>query len=243
MKQSSILDSFPKNRIRLPPGFQKIYIQHYLINREGKSRATSFSKRMESWMHKKVAADVVLGNTNLSTLEIGAGTLNQLKYEPVRGVYDIIEPFNELFENSPSLKHVRTVYKDINDINNKKYDRITSVAVFEHIMDLPFVIAKAITLLGQGGHVRVAIPNEGTVMWKIGTKITGFEFKKKYGLDYQILMKYEHVNTADDIEKVLEYFFGKVTCSVLGISKKFAFYRFYNCSHPCTERATNYFIK
>ncbi|HET6992666.1 MAG TPA: class I SAM-dependent methyltransferase, partial [Bacteroidia bacterium] len=122
----------------------------------------------------------------------------------------------------------------------QKYDRITSIATFEHIMDLPFVVAKAALLLNENGHLRVAIPNEGTIMWTLGTKVTGFEFKKKYGLDYQTLMKYEHVNTSDDIEKVLEYFFGKTRCSVFGISKGLAFYRFYDCSMPDLGKVKKY---
>ncbi len=111
-------------------------------------------------------------------------------------------------------------------------------------MDLPFVVAKAATLLNEKtGHLRVAIPNEGTIMWRLGTEITGFEFKKKYGLDYQVLMQYEHVNTAKDIEQVLEYFFEKTNCSVFGISKSLAFYRFYDCSIPRMENVNTYFTK
>ncbi len=241
MSKSSILDKFPKKRIELPEAFQKIYNQHYLSNREGKYKTTSLSQKLESWMHKKVAEDIVGTNKQFSTLEIGAGTLNQLKYEPTQEAYDIVEPFNELFEGSPLLKNIRTVYKDIQDVKNIKYDRITTIATFEHIMDLPFVVAKATMLLNESGHLRVAIPNEGTIMWKMGTQVTGFEFKKKYGLDYQILMKYEHVNTADDIEEVLNHFFKSVDCSVFGVSKSLAFYRFYDCVNPDMEKLSNYF--
>jgi hypothetical protein len=53
-------------------------------------------------------------------------------------------------------------------------------------------------------------------------------------------MKYEHVNTADQIEEVLSYFYSKVKCSVFGISKGFAFYRFYECSAPKTDVAKRY---
>lgn len=239
-KQNNILDKFPKVRIDLPEAYQKIYNQHYLSNREGQYKTTSLSQKLESWMHKKVAKDVLKSDGTLATLEIGAGTLNQLKYEPEQKAYDIVEPFLELFENSPVLAKVRTVYNDINDINTGQYDRITTIATFEHIMDLPAVVAKAATLLKPGGHLRVAIPNEGTIMWKLGTKVTGFEFKKKYGLDYQVLMRYEHVNTADDIEKVLEHFFKSTKCSVYGISKGLAFYRFYDCWNVNQKNVDDY---
>lgn len=243
MNQKSILDKFPKKRIELPEAYQKIYNQHYLFNREGKYKTTSLSQKLESWMHKKIANDVSGNTQKLSTLEIGAGTLNQLQYEPAQEIYDIVEPFKELFEGAPLLKNVRNVYNDINEVNGVKYDRITSVATFEHIMNLPFVVAKAALLLNENGHLLTAIPNEGTIMWKLGTKVTGYEFRKRYGLDYQVLMKYEHVNTAKDIEDVLKYFYNNVRCSVFGISKGLAFYRFYDCSKPRLDVVNDYFAK
>jgi predicted SAM-dependent methyltransferase len=91
------------------------------------------------------------------------------------------------------------------------------------------MIEKAVTLLKPGGRMRVAIPNEGTLMWRLGTMVTGYEFKKRYGLDYQVLMKHEHVNTADEIEEILKFYFKNVRCSVFGLNKKLAFYKFYNC--------------
>ncbi len=240
--QESILNKFPKKRIELPEAYQKIYKEHYLMNREGKYKTTSLSQRLESWMHKKIAEDVLGVSQKKSTLEIGAGTLNQLQYEPAVGMYDIVEPFKSLFEGNPLLDRIRNIYNDIHEINNVKYERITSIAVFEHIMNLPEVVAKAALLLDdKSGHLRVAIPNEGTIMWKLGTMVTGYEFKKKNGLDYKILMQYEHVNTAKDIEDVLKYFFEDVKCSVFGISKGLAFYRFYDCSKPQLDRVNAYF--
>lgn len=237
---SDILSKFPKKRIELPEAYQQIYAQHYLINREGKSKTTSLSRKLEHWLHKKVAADVSNVTSSYSTLEIGAGTLNQLDFEKVNGPYDIIEPFKELFEGSPKLEKIRTVYNDIADIKNESYDRISSVAVFEHIMDLPVVVARAALLLNDDGCLRTSIPNEGTMMWRLGTKITGRDFKKRYALDYNLLMQYEHVNTADDIEKVLDYFFERTKRSVYGISAGLAFYRFYEHKNPVKKLAKEY---
>ena len=85
----SILSKFPKERIELPEAYRKIYQQHYLSNREGKYKTTSLSQKLESWMHRKVAADLKGSSDPRSTLEIGAGTLNQLHYEECSGNYDI----------------------------------------------------------------------------------------------------------------------------------------------------------
>ncbi|MCL2178226.1 MAG: class I SAM-dependent methyltransferase [Proteobacteria bacterium] len=234
-----MFENYPKTRQELPPDFQRIYNEHYKNNREGESTGSSLAQKMESWMHKKVAKDVK--RTKKSTLEIGAGTLNQLKYEKTNP-YDIVEPFTKLYVNSPYKAHVRNIYKDIDEIDiSTKYDRIISIATFEHILDLPKVVAKSVLLLNKEGVLRVAIPNEGTLLWKLGWKLTtGLEFKLKYGLDYGILMKHEHVNTADEIENILYHFFKKHHCSCFGTGKILAFYRFYECFEPNVELAEKY---
>lgn len=242
MKQKTILQRFPKKVTELPEAYQRINKQHYISNRKGKYSTSFLTQKMESWMHKKVAQDVTSKKHNVSTLEIGAGTLNQVPYEFNQCEYDIVEPFEELYKSSPLLNKIRNIYRDISEVNHKKYDRITSIATFEHIHDLPFVVAKAALLLNEkNGHLRIAIPNEGTILWKLGTLVTGYDFNKKYGLDYQVLMKYHHVNTAQEIEEVLNYFFESTKCSVFGISKGLAFYRFYDCCGPRYDKVNTYF--
>jgi hypothetical protein len=195
---------------------------------------------MESWLHKKVAQDVPKKHTK-KTLEIGAGTLNQLDYEESIH-YDIVEPFKKLYLDSPNFEKINNFYEDVNEIDlNNKYDRITSIAVFEHITNLPEVVAKSCLLLNDKGTLRTSIPNEGTFLWTLGWKLTtGIEFKLKYKLDYSVLMKYEHVNTANEIENILNHFFEKNRCKVFGISKNFGFYRFYESSNPKIEIAKEY---
>lgn len=239
----NILSRFPKERIELPQAYQDIYTQHYLSNREGEYKTTSLSMKLERWLHKKVAQDVIGSGMrmrgNNKTLEIGAGTLNQLQYEPTVSNYDIVEPFEELYKDSELLSRVENIYSDISEVT-AKYDRITSVAVFEHIMDLPYVVAKAAMHLNEGGCIRTSIPNEGTIMWKMGTRVTGYEFKKKYGLDYNVLMRFEHVNTAQDIEDVLDHFLNKTESASFGLSKRLALYRFFEHRDPKVEVAKAY---
>jgi hypothetical protein len=240
----SILSSFPKRRLPLPPEFQAIYSEQYKENREGKSNAAGLAQRMESWMHRKVAADVSDG-PGRSTLEIGAGTLNHLPYEKHSKPYDIVEPFHFLYESSTFLERLENVYDDIAEIpNESRYERIVSIAAFEHICSLPEVVAKSGLLLDHGGVLRVAIPSEGTILWRLGyTLTTGFEFRRRYNLDYSILMKHEHVNTAREIELVLRCFFADVESSVFGVAKALSFYQFYVCRKPFLDICTGYLAR
>lgn len=233
--------NFPKEREPLPPEFQAIYSEHYKQNRVGSSHASGLAQKMESWMHKRVAEDVKSG-VQKSTLEIGAGTLNHLPYEAQTAPYDIVEPFHYLNESSPNLNRVRNVYDDIAEIPEEiKYERVVSIATFEHICNLPDVVARCGLLLVEGGKLRAAIPSEGTILWRMGyTFTTGLEFKRKYNLNYEVLMKHEHVNTAKEIEEVLRYFFSDIKAKIFGVAKSLSLYQFYSCTKPDLKKCSDY---
>ena len=237
-----MFDSFPKSKQPLPPDYEIIYKDHYRENREGRTVASSLSQRLESWMHRQVSKDIKDDNRELSTLEIGAGTLNHLAYEPYTKPYDVVEPWSYLLEQSSFLERIREIYSNIEEIpSDAKYERILSIATFEHILNLPEVIARSGLLLKHNGQLRAAIPSEGTLLWRMGQKMTtGLEFRLRYNLDYDVLMKYEHVNTAIEIEEILGYFFSSVKCNVLGLSRNLSFYQFFICSVPHLDRCRCY---
>jgi hypothetical protein len=236
-----LFSQFPKQRIPLPPEYAAIYLQHYRNSREGKSKILGLAQRAERWMHRKVAQDVIQSSPK-ATLEIGAGNLNQLPYEPHSDPYDIVEPFRDLFESSPYLARVRNVYGDISKIPAaNRYDRITSIAVLEHVANLPALVAHGALLLAEGGSFRVGVPSEGTILWRLGWQLTtALDFRARHGLDYKVLMRYEHLNTAREIEEVLRYFFSETRCSVFGLTRSLSFYQFFACSQPRLQRCQEY---
>jgi hypothetical protein len=241
--EENLLARFPKQRPELPEAYRKIYVEHYRENREGASTASSLAIKMEAWMHRKVAADVSDSGREYTTLEIGAGNLNHLAYEPLSKTYDVVEPFAELYEGSPYRARVRNVYRSLDQIPDRQFDRIISIATFEHLCDLPAVVARCGILLAPRGTLRVAIPSEGTLLWTLGWKLTtGVEFRLRHALNYGVLMRHEHVNTAAEIAGVLGIFFKKVRRRVFGISHLFSFYQFFECSVPDPERCRSYFL-
>ena len=229
----ALLTRFPKTRPPLPPEIAQAYIQIYRRNRSGATLATSAASRLESWMHDEVAADVLAASEG-ATLEIGAGTLNQLPFEPHTRPYDVVEPFKDLYADSPHRARVRRIYADIGEIPaGPAYARITSVAALEHIIDLPFVLARAARLLVEGGSLRVAIPSEGGLMWRLGWSLTtGLEFRLRHGLDYGAFMRHEHINTAREIEGLIEALFDQVEIKSFGLGRQFSLYRFIVAKGP-----------
>ncbi|WP_374573216.1 cyclopropane-fatty-acyl-phospholipid synthase family protein [Phenylobacterium sp.] len=228
-----LLERFPKVRPELPAAFQAIYAAQYKENRSGGSAAASAAQRLEAWMHKRVAADVA-GGRALPTLELGAGTLNQLPYEPAGAVYDVVEPFAELMEGSPLRARVRDVFADVAEApTDRRYDRITSVAALEHICELPLALARSARLLTPKGVFRAAIPSEGGLLWRLGWSLTtGLEFRLRHGLDYGVMMRHEHVNTAAEIEALVRLLFAKVSVQSLGLGRQLSLYRFIEARAP-----------
>jgi SAM-dependent methyltransferase len=241
MNAESLLAAFPKARPPLPPAYEAIYVEQYKSNRTGETAAASLAQRLESWLHRQVAADVA-GGPARPTLELGAGTLNQLPYEPAGEAYDVVEPFAALYEGSPLLARVRDAFSDISEApEQRRYDRITSVAMMEHALDLPLVLARAARLLAPGGVLRSAIPAEGGLLWTLGwMATTGLEFRLRRGLDYGVIMRHEHVNTAAEIEALTKAMFETVRIKSFGIGRQLSLYRFIEARNPRLDVASDW---
>ncbi|WP_337186750.1 hypothetical protein [Phenylobacterium sp.] len=238
MTLDAALARFPKTRPPLPPKLAEIYARQYAENRAGGSTAASLSQRLERWMHRQVAADVAGGEAR-PTLEVGAGNLNQLPFEPAGAPYDIVEPFAELYAGSPHQGRVRDAFGDIADVPaDRRYDRIVSIAALEHVCDLPVLLARSALLLTPSGVFRAAIPSEGGLLWRLGWSMTtGLEFRLRYGLDYGQLMAHEHVNDAAEIEGLVRAMFDRVSVRAFGLGRQLSLYRFIEARGPRPETA------
>lgn len=205
-----LLQKFPKTQPPLPDAIKKIFEKEYKANRDGKGIASKLSSTLEGWMHVQVAKKQP---KNLRVLELGAGTLNHLKHEDsALKTYDIVEPYKFLFDQSPLLDRISAVYNSVHEIApDKKYDRIISIAVLEHVLDLPDLLRKSAGLLERDGVFQAGIPSEGGFLWKLAWRLsTGLSFRLRTGLDYGDIMRHEHVNNADEIITLVKYFFREV---------------------------------
>jgi len=199
-----LLASYPRQRPPLPPAQRAIYVAEYRDNRTGANPVQRAAQWAESWMHRQVAAIAHPG----PVLEIGAGALNHLPYEASPD-YDVVEPFVELYHDIPLRGRVRRFYRDITELpRGSRYQRILSVAVLEHLEDLPLNIALSGLLLAPGGRFQAGIPSEGGLLWGLGWRCTtGLSYRLRTGHSYGTLMRYEHINTAPEIIAVVRHFF------------------------------------
>jgi SAM-dependent methyltransferase len=206
---SDLIATYPRQRPPLSKAWQAAYVNVYRASRTGATPLYAVTQWLERWMHRAVCDD----RPGTKILDIGAGTLNHVGYEPLSAVYDIVEPFSALFQGRPELSRVRSVYSDIADVPEyQRYDRIVTVATLEHVEDLPRVLARAGLLLGPQGRLAAAIPSEGGALWGFSWRCSvGVASWLCRGLDYGELMRHEHLNDAKEITALVGHFFSKVT--------------------------------
>ena len=229
-----LLSSYPRKRPPLTAMHEKLYIQEYKRNREGDGKVNNLAQKLEIWMHHQITT-----HQSENLLELGAGTLNHLEYENPNTVYDIVEPFTELFQNSLQLDHVDGVYSSLEDIpKDKKYSRIISIAALEHMTNLPLEIAMSATHMENSSIFQAGIPSEGGFLWWLGWRCTtGVSYWLRNGLDYGILMRHEHVNKAWEIITIINYLFENVKIKRFPTPiHTLSFYTYIEATRPNVDR-------
>jgi hypothetical protein len=233
----SIFDRFPKARPRLPDAHAAVFAQEYAINRTGATLTARAAQRLEGWMHRQVAARSRPGE---QLLELGAGTLNHVAYEARAESYDAVEPRAFLYQDQPVRRALRRIVPSIDDLPaDARYDRVLSIAVLEHMTDLPREVARAAGRLKDGGVFQAGVPCEGHLLWGIAWRLsTGLAFRLRTGLSYAPLMRHEHVNRFDEIRAVLDHLFARSAVRFFPLpTPHLAFYAYLECREPRHDRA------
>jgi len=208
MTIEELLGTYPRVRPELPEEHRRVYEKEYRDNRDGKGVAEGLAKKMEGWMHEKVSRP-----SGDNVLELGAGTLNHLQWEREVLSYDVVEPFKALYQGVPLQNRVRAFYHSVHTVPTaNRYKRIVSVAALEHMTNLPAEIASSALLMDKDGVFQAGIPSEGGFLWWLGWRMTtGISYFLRNRLDYGVLMRHEHINSAPEICSVIQFFFRDVS--------------------------------
>jgi hypothetical protein len=235
----SILKSYPRERPSLSTAHEVQYVENYKKSRKGSGGLLRIVTNLESWMHRAVAQ--AGGGYNI--LELGGGTLNHVPYESKAKVYDVIEPFKELWIDSPHRSKVQNIYGHVDELSTHvHYDRIISIAVLEHLVSLPYDIATTTLLLSPNGHLQAGIPSEGGALWGVAWRCTtGLAYRIRTGLDYGTVMRHERINTAKEIIAIVRYFFAEVKIRRFPFpSHHMSFYTFLDAASPRFDKCRSY---
>jgi|SRR3989339_965081 len=146
---------------------------------------------------------------NAKIIDLGSGRGDIFKY--LRG-YDItgLEIDEKLIaharQNFPDIPLILGSIYDIPFPNNT-FDVATATGTLEHLKNLPQALLEIKRILKPNGELIVLIPTEN-FLYKIGRKLTVAKYiEKKFNVDYDLLLKEEHVNTCKEVLKQLSNFF------------------------------------
>ena len=123
----TLIATYPRRRPALSAAHQAIYEAEYKLNRNGDRFVEDLSKKLEGWMHRRVARA-----QGSPILEVGAGTLNHLRWERDVGAYDVVEPFTSLYADSPALALVRESYRTGQPLEWNRVHDLADFAYFNH---------------------------------------------------------------------------------------------------------------
>jgi hypothetical protein len=221
----SVISTYPRTRPVLPDAQREVYEAEYAINRSGDGLLYRGVAKLESWMHHKISAEQVTG----SILELGAGGLTHISLEPTASRYDVVEPVSEIVysaENFPKVTRYFDSYEAFvaaAEAGDLEYRKILSVAVLEHLPNLPAVVAASALALNDDGSFHAGIPMEGGLLWESTWRMsTGVAYRLRNGFSYAPFMAHEHINSAADIEEVVGCFFSHVDRSRFPLRGKHA---------------------
>lgn len=234
----NLIKKYPKKRPALSNEIKKIFDEEYKNNREN-----TLSQLSESWLHFSIKGRNLSSN---KTLEIGAGSLNHLKYENFqkKHKYDVIEPKKFLYKKKKNKSLVNKFYKSLNDTKNNSYTRIISCAVLEHLEDLPNFLCLSAKKLKKNGYHSHSIPCEGYPVWNITWYlISGITFRLRTGKSFREVQKHEHLNSFDEILNLVKFFYRDVKVKFsypLFFSPYFSFYSNLTFKNPIKKNINTY---
>ena len=192
---------------QLPSKYKKIYKEHYIDYASKESLFRKIIYLFESWYHRK--AGEIYPNAK-KILDVGAGSLSHLTFESNYQIYDIVEPKEYLLKHSKlKILKISNRYLDLKNIpKDNQYDKILSIMVLEHVRDLDNHLKEISNKLTDSGLFVIEMAAQDDFLYWLSWRCsTGLFFCIRHGLDYGVLMRYERINSYDEIIINLKRYF------------------------------------
>lgn len=141
---------------------------------------------------------------NRIVVEIGCGHGHHLLYSghPYKKYVGMDNKLNRTQvlkerENAPSAV-TADVFKI--PLQDNSVDCFLSIYIFEHLRELKQNLMEIKRVMKKNGRLLIALPAEGGFLYGLGRSLTSKPYmEKKYGIDYDAIVHYEHVNTYPEV--------------------------------------------
>lgn len=146
-----------------------------------------------------------VANPTGRTLEIGAGLGAHIDCENLNGQdYYTLDLRSDLVA-ALAQRHP-DVHAYVGDCQQRlpfddgMFDRIIAIHVLEHLPDLPAAVDQIRRVLAPAGRLFAVIPCEGGLAYELARKVSAQRlFEREFGMDYEWLIRSEHVNVPAEI--------------------------------------------
>tara|TARA_B100001989_G_scaffold77597_1_gene53389 strand:- start:3325 stop:4014 length:690 start_codon:yes stop_codon:yes gene_type:complete len=195
------------------PPYEKLYIENYEENNNGKNISSLFfklsHKKLESMLEPNYFADKVL--------EVGSGIGTHFKF--------VNHKYNKYLmtdSNDDMLRIAKKYYKkNIDnrkliiekqnasnlDYEDKTFDRLIATHVLEHLVFPVKVLEEWSRVVKDGGLISIILPSDPGLLWRIGRNFGPRRNALKKGIEYDYCQSIEHVNSIYNLYTLIDYHF------------------------------------
>lgn len=162
---------------------------------------------------------------NKNVLEVGGGALPHLgwmKFPTVEAKYtisDSAKSVNSLSSSLVSKSMSPKIYfhnfeedNQLEQFSGSQFSRVIASFVWEHVKDPEASLIKWTELLEEDGVLSISIPCDPGLLWRIGQRVAARSFMKTHKVsfqEYDLVMAREHINAAQRLLKILNYYFSE----------------------------------
>jgi SAM-dependent methyltransferase len=152
--------------------------------------------------------------TGLRTLEIGPGNGSHIAREDLseQREYVVLELRESLSAQiGAKYPNLRVVVGDCQsrlEFEDDAFDRVLAIHVLEHLENLPAALREISRVMRKFARFSVVIPCEGGWAYSLGRRLTiQRTFEKRYKMPYDWMIRYEHINKAQEVVDELKKVF------------------------------------
>lgn len=147
--------------------------------------------------------------TDRVMLEIGCGHGHHLRYggNNYRRYIGLDIEYKFLCTLRERFSGTRVVNGDAYALpfRDQSVDCVLSVYCFEHLRRLPECLSEIRRVLKPEGELLVGLPAEGGFLYGVGRRLTSKPYmERKYGIDYDAIVRWEHWNTFNEVIEMLQ---------------------------------------